>query len=100
MAPYAAPSAGSSSGLIQLIGLGLIALGLLLRGIAGLINPGSGAAYKMGQVAGMFISFGLLGLFYVIVNWGREKDLPTAVRVAAVAGAIVVVLPLVVWLVR
>jgi hypothetical protein len=100
VAPTYGGGGGSSTQLFQLIGLGLVGLGLLLRGIAGLLETGGSAQFKMGQVAAMFIAFGLLVLFYVLVNWGREKELPTAVRVVVASLAILIVLPLAVYFLR
>ncbi len=84
-AAYRAPMAGSAAppaALIQLIGLGLVALGTVLRGIVGLMKPSSGAM-KTYNVAGLFMALGLLGLFYGLLNTAlKDKDVPASVRVA------------------
>ena len=60
-----------------------IAFGLsLLRGIVGLMNRTSGAM-KMYNVAGLFMSLGLLALFFGLLNTAlKDKEVPSAVRVA------------------
>lgn len=92
-AAYRAPMAGGAgappAALIQLIGLGLVALGTILRGIVGLMKPSSGA-FKTYNVAGLFMALGLLGLFYGFIDTAlKNKDVPSAVRVAIVLAAIV-----------
>jgi hypothetical protein len=97
MAPgYAAGGGGSTSSLINMIGLGLVALGLLLRGITGLLNPGS-ASVKMGAVANMFIAFGLLAVFFACLAWAKEKDGHPAVKAVVAGGALLIVLPMAVY---
>jgi len=89
-AAYRAPMGGAAppAALIQLIGLALVALGTVLRGIVGLMKPSSGAM-KTYNIAGLFMALGLLGLFYGLLNTAlKDKDVPSAVRVAVVIAAV------------
>jgi hypothetical protein len=88
-APMGAGAAAPPAAMIQLIGLGLVALGSVLRGIVGLMKPSSGAI-KTYNIAGLFMALGLLALFYGLLNTAlKDKEVPAAVRVAIVIASVV-----------
>lgn len=85
--PAAPPAA-----VLQLGALLLLALGVVVRGIAGLMS-GSGSG-KVAVIGGMFMTLGLVCAFFALLSSvQKDKEIPNSVRVMiAIVAAIALLL--------
>jgi hypothetical protein len=84
--PAAPPAA-----VLQLGGLALLALGVLVAGIAGLMS-GSGAG-KVAVIGRMFMTLGLVCAFFALISSvQKDKEIPNSVRVMIGIVAVVALL--------